>query len=170
MSIKKSDIYRQISLLVEAYAQYDDYIKEADAETRKQNNRSQADRGDALKLLGPKLYSKLEKRGSMETYAPITVESLRLTYDDIAFVMSKWIVGDDLIEKYVQKVVKYVSDQYPTADFKLTLGGMISSTIQCRTFDEVCKFIAVLYKGMVKTVKGIEPYMDWKRVINKLKT
>lgn len=166
----KADIYKQISLIIESYdTLMDDYLKNADLEDKKASNKAVIDRGDALKLLGPKWYKKLENRGATGTYAPITVESLRLCYNDFAKVMEKWIVGDELIEKYVNKIVKYVSDQYPTGEFKLTLGGIISSNIICRTFDEICRFIAVLYKGTVKSVKGIEQHADWKPLIAKLK-
>lgn len=165
----KTSIYNQIAMILEAYTQLDDYMRNAESEDKKLSNKQLSDRGNALQVFGQTLYNKLESRGSMDTYAPITIESLRLEYKDFAAIIDKWIVGDELIDKYVQKIIKKIQEEYPTGIFKLTLGGIINSNINCRTFDDVCRFFSVFYKAVTKTVKGIEPYMNWKPVITKLK-
>lgn len=168
------EIYKTMSVIAESYLssveQLANTIKAEDKYTKKYTNTTLEDKTNAQFVLGKSLYKKYEQNGNMDTYAPISVASLNLTFSDFKNIFKKWIADDETMEKYAEKIIDAIKKEYNREEFKISYNDNITSNIVFRTFENFCHFISFIYKQVAKLCKNAPvEYINWKPLVIKFK-
>lgn len=173
--MSKESTYNAIHYIAEAYLssieQLANTMKAEETYSRKASQTNQNNRNIFLQIFGKSLYKKYESHGNMDTYAPVAVSALNLNYNDFYAIFKNWIADEETQEKYTKKLIETLRKEYARYGFSTGYNGMIMSNLVFQTFDELCKFISLIYKTVTKLCKGApENILNWKLLINKFKS
>lgn len=107
--------------------------------------------------------------GNMDTYAPVPLQAINLSLDDLQSIFKKYIADDETLNKYTDKIISLIKKNYTRQRFSIN-DNFIYTDIIFSSFDELCDFIANVFNAINKTFKQLpENCINWKPFINKFK-
>ena len=165
--------FKAISYIVEAYIdnieQLQNTLKQDTQYTKKRSSKSEKNQNTTLAIFGPRLFKAYMTHGNMETFAPVPLNAIKLTKNDIESIYKRYMADDDTLAKYTDKIVSYMKKEYSRQTFGFR-GDDINTDIVFRTFDELCDFIAALNDSINKAIKNLPvDCVNWKLLVTKFR-
>lgn len=168
-----SSPYKAIKLIVETYLdnyeQIQNVLKQDASYNKKRTAKTEKNQDITLSLFGGRLFKSYMMHGNMDTFAPVPLNAVKLTKNDIESIYKKFMADDDTLAKYTDKVMSYIKKEYSRNQFKFQ-GEDIATDINFRTFDELCDFVATVYEGVYKSIRNLpDDCINWKPFVSKFR-
>lgn len=165
--------YNAMKIIMEAYLdnyeQIQNILKQEETYTKKRNAKTEKNQNITLNIFGPRLFKAYMLHGNMDTFAPVPLNAIKLSKNDIESIYKKFIADEDTLEKYTNKIMLNLKKEYNRNQFKFN-GDDVYTDITFKTFDELCDFIAAVSNTINKSIKNLpEDCINWKLFVNKFK-
>ena len=103
-----------IKAITEAYidstTQMQNALKADTSYQKKRSSKSEKNQNITLGIFGPKLFKQYMSHGNMDSYAPVPLQAVKLSVDDIKSIYKKYIADDETLNKYTDKIIAAIQD------------------------------------------------------------
>lgn len=162
-----------IKAITEAYidstTQMQNALKADTSYQKKRSFKSEKNQNITLGIFGPKLFKQYMSHGNMDSYAPVPLQAVKLSVDDIKSIYKKYIADDETLNKYTDKIIAAIKKHYTRQRFSVQSDN-IYTDITFSSFDELCDFVSYVNDALNKTFKQLpENCVNWKPFVSKFR-